>query len=324
MTDVLGYGAYVPNYRIERAEIAGQYGRQAGGGETAVPAHDEDVTTMAVEATTDALAAADAAASDLDAVYAATTSDPFDERGVAAHVAYAAGASESVRVGDFQGSARAGTNAMLAATDALAAGRVDTVLVVASDVLVAETGSSAEQTAGAGAGAVVLGDGDGVARLLDDAPATTGFVGRFTPTNGATREGDGRFNREAYLRAVADAVAALDAAEFDRAAFPAADGRWGAKAAGAADLAVEHASTFDAVGYAAAGGVLLDLAALLDAAAVGERLLLAGYGPGGCDAVGLKRTSDATPPTTVEALLARGETVPYGTHRRYREAGGVA
>jgi 3-hydroxy-3-methylglutaryl CoA synthase len=58
MTDLLGYGAYVPRYRIGRAEIAGQYGHQAGSGETTVPAHDENVTTIAVEAATDALAAA--------------------------------------------------------------------------------------------------------------------------------------------------------------------------------------------------------------------------------------------------------------------------
>ncbi len=324
MTDLLGYGAYVPRYRIGRAEIAGQYGHQAGSGETAVPAHDEDVTTMAVEAATDALAAADAAATDLDAVYAATTSDPFDERGVAPHVAHAVGAPDQARVGDFQGSARAATNALLAAIDAVAAGRAGTALVTASDVLVAEPGSTTERTAGAGAGAVVIGADDVVAQLVDDAVVTTGFVGRFTPAEGTTREGDGRFNRTAYLRAITDAIAALDGAGFDRAAFPAADGRWGVKAASAADLDVEHASTFDAVGYAAAGGVLLDLAALLDEAAVGERLLLAGYGPGGCDAVVLERTSDRTPPTTVAALLARGETVPYGTHRHYRETRGVA
>lgn len=324
MTDLLGYGAYVPRYRIGRAEIAGQYGAHAGGGETAVPGHDEDVTTMAVEAASDALAAADVAAGDLDAVYAATTSDPFDERGVAPHVAYAVGAPESTRVGDFQGSARAATNALLAAVDALAAGRAGTALVVASDALVAEPGSSAERTAGAGAGAVVLGDGAGTAEIVDDAAATTGFVGRFTPAGGATREGDGRFNRQAYLRAVTGAVEALSVEAVDRAAFPAADGRWGRKAAGAADLDAELDSTFDAVGYAAAGGVLLDLAAMLDAAAVGDRLLLAGYGPGGCDAVALERTNEATPPRPVEALLDRGETVPYGTHRRYREAGGVA
>lgn len=323
MATILGYGSYVPRYRIERSEIAGQYGEYARGGETAVPGHDEDTTTMAVEAASAALDHADAAAGDLDAVFAATTSDPFDERGVAPHVAYALGAPEHARVGDFQGSARAATNALLSAADAVAANG-STVLVVASDALSADAGSSAEQTAGAGAGAVLLGGGDGAARIVGDAAATTGYVGRFVPAGGSPREGDGRFNRGEYLRAVTGAVSALDADGFDRAAFPAADGRWGGKAAGALELDADLASTFDSVGYAGAGGVLLDLAAMLDTASAGEHLLLAGYGPGGCDALAFERVNDSTPAETTDELLARGEHVPYGKHRRFREQGGVA
>jgi len=325
MTDFVGYGSYVPRYRIQRSDIAAQYDDHARGGETAVPAHDEDVTTMAVEAATTALDHAGAAGSNVDLVYAATTSDPFDERGLAPHVAHAVGAPERVRVGDFQGSARAATNALSAAVDALAADRAGTALVVASDVLSAPQGTSAERTAGAGAGALLLGhESDPVAELVGEASATTGYVGRFVPTAGAPREGDGRFNREQYLAAVTQAVGALDADDFDHGAFPAHDGGWGRKAAGALDIDAEHVSTFDAVGYAAAGGVLLDLAAALDAATAGERVLLAGYGPGGCDAVSIERRTDSLPETTTETYLDSKEYVPYGKHRQFREQGGVA
>jgi hydroxymethylglutaryl-CoA synthase len=325
MTDLVGYGSYVPRYRIQRSDIAAQYDDHARGGETAVPAHDENVTTMAVEAATTALDHADAAGSDLDLVYAATTSDPFDERGVAPHVTRALGAPDGVRVGDFQGSARAATNAVSAAVDAVAAGRAGTALVVASDVLSASPGTSAERTAGAGAGALVLGRGnEPVAELVDEASATTGYVGRFAPADAPVREGDGRFNREQYLAAVTGAVGALDGGEFDRVAFPAHDGGWGQKAAGALDIDAEHSSTFDAVGYAAAGGVLLDLAAALDAAAAGDRVLVAGYGPGGCDAVSVERRTDSTPETTTAMYLDSKEHVPYGKHRQFRDQGGVA
>ncbi|MFB6119128.1 hypothetical protein [Halosegnis sp.] len=321
MTGITGYGSYVPRYRIERSRIAEQYGDHARGGETAVPAHDEDVTTMAVEAASTALEHGGVSADELGVVYAATTSDRFDERGVAAHVAHAMGASTDARVGDFQASARAATNALLAGRDAVAVdGRP--ALVVASDALTAEPGSSAERTAGAGAGAVVLAPDWSIADFVAAAPATTGFVGRFSPAAGAVREGDGRFNREQYLAAVAGAVERLDAEGFDRAAFP-SHADWGGKAVDALGLAADRDSTFDAVGYAAAGGVLLELAASLDAAVAGDRLLLVGHGPGGCDAVCLDRTSDSTPPTTTETLLEHSEHVPYGKHRRFRE-GGVA
>lgn len=325
MTDVVGYGAYVPRYRIQRSDIAAQYDDHAGGGETAVPAHDEDVTTMAVEAATTALDHADVAGGDIDLVYAATTSDPFDERGVAPHVAHAVGAPARARVGDFQGSARAATNAVSAAVDALAADRAGTALVVASDALTAAPGTSAERTSGAGAGALVLGTGsDSIAELAGDATVTTGYVGRFSPAGGEVREGDGRFNRKQYLAAVTQAVDGLDADGFDHVAFPAHDGGWGRKAAGALELDADHTSTFDAVGYAAAGGVLLDLAAALDAAATGERVLVAGYGPGGCDAMSIERRDGSIPETTTDAYLQSKEYVPYGKHRQFREQGGVA
>lgn len=324
MTDLVGYGSYVPRYRIQRSDIASQYDDHARGGETAVPAHDEDVTTMAVEAATTALDHAGAAGGDVDLVYVATTSDPFDERGVAPHVAHAIGAPKTVRVGDFQSSARAATTALVAAADALTADRAGTALVVASDAVTAAPGSSAERTAGAGAGAVLLGDAnDPVAELVDDASATTGYVGRFAPSAAPVREGDGRFNREQYLTAVTRAVGALDGDSFDRVAFPAHDGGWGPKAAGALELEADHASTFEGVGYAAAGGVLLDLSAALDAAADGERVLLASYGPGGCDAVSIERRTGSTPKMTTAAYLESKEYVPYGKHRQFRD-GGVA
>jgi len=318
MTQVHGYGAYVPLYRIERADVAQQRGGYAGGGETAVPAHDENVVTLGVNAAENALAHAGLDGSDVDAVFAATTSDPFDERGVAAHVGYAVGAEGAVRTGDFQGSARAGTDALLAASDAAERGR--TALVVAADVLRAAPDSDALDTAGAGAGAVVLGDGDGdgVADVEGTASNTTGFVGRFKRGDGSPVGGDDRYNRKNYLEAVTGAAERLEA-DPDHAVLPDPDGGWGDRAAGALELDAETHGTFEAVGYAGAGGVLLDLAAGLDAAEGGETLLVASYGPGGSDAVALTVT-DATPPEmTVQEYLDSKEYVPYAKHLSNRE-----
>jgi 3-hydroxy-3-methylglutaryl CoA synthase len=315
MTGIRGYGAYVPLYRVERADVAQQHGGYAGSGETAVPAHDENVVTLGVQAAKNALAHADVDGESVDAVFAATTSDPFDERGVAAHVGYAVGAEGDVRTGDFQGSARAATDAVLAARDAVANGR-DTALVVAADVLRADPDSDELQTAGAGAGALLLG-GEGVGRLADAASHTTGFVGRFK-RQGTPVSGDGRFNRKNYLEAVTGAVAGVGA-DADHAVFPEHDGGWGERAAGAAELDAELHSTFDAVGYAGAGGALLDLAAALDGAAAGETVLLASYGPGGSDALAVDVTADTTPEMTVQEYLDSKEYVTYAKHLSFRE-----
>lgn len=315
MTGIRGYGAYVPLYRIERADIAQQRGGHPGGGETAVPAHDEDIVTLGVNAAKNALAHAGVDAGDVDAVFTATTSDPFDERGIGAHVGYALGIEGGVRTGDCQGSARAATDAVLAARDAVA-NDCETALVVAADILRADPDSDALDTAGAGAAALVLGDG-GVAEIDDAASNTTGFVGRFKHGSGSPVGGDGRYNRKGYLDAVTGAAGDLGGA--DHAAFPAVDGGWGGRAASALELDAETHGTFDEVGYAGAGGALLDLAAALDAADAGETVLFASHGPGGSDALTLTVTDPETPEMTVSDYLDSKEYVTYAKHLSNRE-----
>ncbi len=360
MVAIRGYGAYVPLYRIERASIAEQHGDPPGGGEVAVPAHDESVLTMAVSALKEALASVDVGNGDdgtdrdgvgrvdgssLDAVYVATTSDPFDDRGVAPHVVRAVGAPSEARVADFQGSARATTNALLAARDAVAAGTADRVAVVASDVLHADTGSSAERTAGAGAGALVIGsDGggddanDGVVASLDGtATNTTGFVGRFERSDSEPTPGDARFNRARYVEGVAGAVESLTASVSGplnpaHAVLTAPDARWGSRALRATDLDVGDSdtdgvvSTFDAVGYAGAASTLLDTSLALERAGPDEQILVVGAGSGGCDALSFTTGGgiERRPTTTLQEYMESKEYVTYAKHREYRERAGGA
>ena len=56
MGGLVGYGAYIPYYRLERSRIAGVLGSGGGRGTRSVAAYDEDTTSMAVEAGRAALA----------------------------------------------------------------------------------------------------------------------------------------------------------------------------------------------------------------------------------------------------------------------------
>lgn len=322
MVAIQGYGTYLPLYRIERTTIADQHGGHAGGGETSVPAHDEDVVTLAVNAVDTAVAHAGADA--VDAVFAASTSDPFDERGIAPHVATAIGADAGARVADFQGSARAATNAVLSARDAIAAGSVSQAVVVATDILDAAAGSREEQTAGAGAGALVLGETGDVATVASAGAASTGFVGRFKRTGETPQSGDARFNRERYIEAVTAAIDRLDGSlttEVERAVAPAPDDRWGDRALGAADLEVERHSAFDAVGYAGAASTLIDTALALEEASPEDSVLVVSYGPGGSDALVVTTGAgvETLPDMTTHEYIESKEYVTYGKHREYRE-----
>lgn len=330
MVTIRGYGTYLPLYRIERATIADQHGEPGGDGETAVPAHDEDVVTLGVAAAKNALTHADLAADALGAVYAASVSDPFDERGVAPHIATALGAEPAVRAGDFCGSARAGTTALIAGRDAVLAG-AGPVLVVGTDLLRAAPGSAAERTAGAGAGAVVLGreaaDDGAVATIVDVAVETTGFVGRFTPVGDTPVAGDDRFNRDRYLDAATTVLDRLGVDDPDRVVLIARDGGWGDRALRSAEFAAERHTAFEMVGDLGTAAAFVDTALALEAAVPAESVAIVGYGAGGADGATLRTGAgvDRLPDTTTGDYAESKEYVTYANHRAYRErAGGSA
>src|ERR671936_3213613 len=55
MRGIVGYGAYVPYWRLERKAIGAALGTGGGAGTRAVASYDEDTTSMAVEAARGAL-----------------------------------------------------------------------------------------------------------------------------------------------------------------------------------------------------------------------------------------------------------------------------
>src|SRR4051794_9961716 len=120
MVGIVGFGTYVPRYRLPRELIAKEWGQPSMGGERAVAGHDEDSLTLAVNAALHALP--DGRAPDLDAIYFASTTAPYREKQSAATVATVLEAPVSVRTADIGGSLRSATSALRAAVDAVCGG----------------------------------------------------------------------------------------------------------------------------------------------------------------------------------------------------------
>ena len=96
MVGITSYGAYVPFFRLARADISKAWQGMPGMGEKAVANLDEDSITMAVAAGFDCLGDTDP--KKLDGLYLATTTCPFMERNGAGIVASATpGASIEVK-----------------------------------------------------------------------------------------------------------------------------------------------------------------------------------------------------------------------------------
>jgi 3-hydroxy-3-methylglutaryl CoA synthase len=287
------FGAYVPPLRVSRAEIV-EANRWANGSlagwarsERSTCGWDEDAVTMAVEAARDALGADER--SGIGGLYLGTTTAPFEARLNSGIVAGALQLTDTTPCWDVTGSDRAGTSAALAALDTAAA-RGAAVLCVASERRAAPVASVQEAAAGHGAAALVLGPGPGIARLLATATVTVDFVDHY---RGRGREFDYHWEErwvrdEGYLKILPRAVetvladADLRAADLARLCVPSPVPR--ANRALARRLGLGEAALADTLeagcGDTGAAHPLLMLAAALERAAPGDRILVASFGTG--------------------------------------------
>ena len=163
MAGIASYGAYIPYYRLSRAEIAKAWGNAAGPGERAVAGYDEDSLTMAVAAARDCLTGIDRAS--IGGLYFASTTAPYREKQSAALIAAVLGLAPEAATMDFSGSLRSGTNALRAALDAVVSGSAQNILVCAADTRLGYPSGPAEMNFGDGAAALLVSAGGTIAEV---------------------------------------------------------------------------------------------------------------------------------------------------------------
>src|SRR5512145_2427620 len=109
---IVGYGAYVPRYRLAGAEIARVWTNGLGGSpvkEKAVAGLDEDVTTMSIEAARNALARAQIDPLLIRAVWVGSESHPYAVKPTSTIVAESIGTSPNITAADWEFACKAGT-----------------------------------------------------------------------------------------------------------------------------------------------------------------------------------------------------------------------
>lgn len=326
---ITGIGVHIPRYRLA-GELFAQVWGGAGSGERAVANYDEDSLTMAVEASLAALEGRDARA--LDAVFFASTTPPYAEKSCAVLLATVADCGREVMAVDLGGSLRAGTTALRLALDAVRAGSSREALVAAADLRAVAPGSELEPTLGEGAAAVLLGSGE----VLATYEGGYGFAQEFSDVWRKADErflqaGDPTFVRAwGYERLIPEAVAGLLARtglrreEIAKVVPYAPDARLASAlllALGFPDDAALKIPLLERVGNAGCASPLLGLAAALEEAAPGDRILVVGYGSG-ADALLFRATGRVRGRDTrrgVAAQLARGRPLRhYGKYLRFR------
>ncbi|WP_456481401.1 hydroxymethylglutaryl-CoA synthase [Methanopyrus sp.] len=299
---IVGYGAYVPRYRIKVEEIASVWGDDVDSiksglmiEEKSVPSETEDSATIAVEAAKNAVARAGIDPGDIGAIYVGSESPPYAVKPTATIVAAAIGATPDLTAADYEFACKAGTAAIQTCAGLVASGMIEYGLAIGADTAQGAPGDPLEYTAAAGGAAFVIGkrkliaEMEGTYSYTTDTPDFWRREGQPYPRHG------GRFTgAPAYFKHIIGAARGLmeeldlSPEDFDYAVFHQPNGKFPRKVArrlGFEPDQVEPTIVVDRVGNTYSGSSLLGFTAALDRAEPGDRILVVSYGSGaGSDA----------------------------------------
>ena len=307
---ILGYGLYLPYYRIKISEIAliwgknpGDIERSLGISEKTVASFDEDAVTMAYQASLMALARADISANSIEAVMVGSESHPYAVNPTSTILGEFLGVKNAYLATDLEFACKAGTTAMISLSGLISGRMISTALAVGSDCAQAKPHDILEYTASSGAAAFILGRKEkSIAEILavtsysSDTPDFWRRDGVRFPTHG------GRFTGEpAYFSHVESCGKML----LEKSGFKPADFRFcvlhmpngkfpreAAKRLGFTKEQYRTSMIVEEIGNPYTASSLIGLAAVLDKAKSGDLIFLVSYGSGaGSDGLILRVTA---------------------------------
>jgi hydroxymethylglutaryl-CoA synthase len=208
---ISAWGTYLPYWRLQRSTIAGVLGSGGGRGARAVASHDEDTTTLGVEAGRRALAVGPGAAAVQD-LFLSTPDPAYLDKTSATTVHAALGLGRACGAYDFAGSSRSALGTLLQALGAGApsgsnGGR--TTLAVLSELRTGLAGSAEERDSGDGAAALLCAPDGAVAELVGRGAASDEFLDRWrVPGEADSHVWEERFGEELYVPLAREAFAA--------------------------------------------------------------------------------------------------------------------
>jgi len=300
MVGITSYGAYIPYYRLSRAEIAKAWGGAPQPGEKAVANCDEDSITLAVAAAMDCTTRIDPKG--ISGLYFASTTSPYKEKQAAATIATAVDLGRDAFTVDFANSLRSGTNAMRAAMDAVIAGSSRNVLVCAADTRLGYPAGENEMSFGDGAAAFLIGDTKVAAAIEGSYTLANEMIDVWRLDREIfVNTWEERFVREkGYEKVIPEAVSAalkkfnLTPKDFAKFVCYAPNSKQLASIARNLGFNLKtqvQDILYDALGNTGTASAMMSLVAALEEAKAGDRILLASYG-NGCDVLILKATEE--------------------------------
>jgi len=334
---IIGYGAYIPRYRLPIKEVSRVWADGKAGlpiHEKAVTGLDEDVITMSIEAARNALARAGIDPTEIRAVWVGSESHPYAVKPTSTVVAEAIGATPHVLAADWEFACKAGTEAVQASIGIVGSGMANYALAIGMDTAQGRPGDALEYTAGAGGAAFIIGPAEDAVCVIEGSYSYATDTPDFWRRANATYPEHGeRFTGEpAYFSHTQTAAECLleamgtTASDYQFAVFHQPNTKFPvrvAKSLGFELSQIEAGLLVPEIGNTYAGSAMIGLTSVLDIADPGDRILMVSYGSGaGSDAFSLLAT-DALPlrresaPDTLSYVKRRTE-IDYAIYARLR------
>ncbi len=342
MAGIVGYGAYIPRQRITVEEIAKVWGADAPSykrglqlREKSVPAPDQDVISMSVEAARNALRRARIDPAEIGCIYIGSESHPYAVKPSGTTVAEALGATPEIHCADYEFACKAGSEGMFVSFGLVRAGLVKYGLGIGADTSQGAPGDALEYSAAAGAAAFLFGAEKVVAEVeetysfMTDTPDFWRREHEHYPKHG------GRFTGEpAYFKHTLGCArglmerAGVEPGDLTYAVFHQPNGKFPVRAGrklGFTKEQMEPGLLSPRLGNTYSGASPIGLTAVLDVAKPGDRILMVSYGSGAGSDGFIYRVTDLIEevrdlaPRTTHYLDGNKVYLDYGTYAKYRK-----
>ncbi|MFX0108437.1 MAG: hydroxymethylglutaryl-CoA synthase [Candidatus Hodarchaeota archaeon] len=340
MVGIVGYGVYVPRYRIKTEDIAEVWGEDGprlakglGVFEKSVPGPDEDVATISTEAARNAIKHGQVNPHDIGAVYVGSESHPYAVKPTGTIVAAAIGCTHDITCADYEFACKAGTAAMQTCMGLVDSNMIKVGLAIGSDTAQSKPGDALEYSAAAGGAAFLIGKKNPVATIettvsyTSDTPDFWRREGEDFPSHGA------RFTGEpAYFRHVGEGAKSLlkktntTVDDYDYFVFHMPNGKFPiamGNQLGVPPEKLEDSLVVRHIGNTYSGSAMMGLARILDIADPGSKIFMVSYGSGaGSDAFSIKVEDEIEnrrgEVPTVDDYIERKTYVSYSIYAKYR------
>ena len=337
---IIGYGAYVPIFRLPAREISnlwrdGQDQHFLPIKQKSVPGKDEDTATMSIEAAKNALKRAQIDPNLIRAVWVGSESHPYAVKPTGTIVAEVLGIITDTLAADMEFACKAGTEAMQAGFAFVGSSMGDYALAIGMDTAQGKPGDALEYTAAAGGAAFIIGPGEEALAVLEgsfsyvsDTPDFFRRAYQKYPEHGNRFTGD-----PAYFKHINGAVSnllqglKLKPSDFTYVVFHQPNTKFPQKAAkqlGFNKKQIKYGLLSPEIGNTYAGASVIGLTDILDNAKPGDRILIASFGSGaGSDAFSFKVTDKITDAAQQAPLtrhyIDRSIRIDYSKYARWRK-----